>query len=334
MTPADDASPTRPTPIERARRWLRAHPQTVPQTIQELRATSRNSPPIAHTTITPTLVQGPGASADGPEQTPAEWVLAPDADPDRRILYLHGGGYVTGSPGTHRNLTSRISAASGMAVLALDYRLAPEHPCPAAIRDTVPAFAWMTANGPNGPGKASAAFIAGDSSGGGLAIGAMVKIRDLGDRQADAAFTLSAWADLTLSGKSWQTRADEDLMTSRAFTDRLIEWVLPGGLLTNFPLISPVFADLQDLPPLYLIAGDHEVFRDDTARLAALAHMMGVDVREEIYPEMPHVFPAFPDLPESKQVMAKIGEFLRANLPAVWAERPATDQERQHEEEP
>lgn len=318
---AADGTPTRPTPLERARRWLRDHPQTVPETVEELRATGGNSPPVPDTTITPTLVQGPGATAGGPDQTPAEWVLAPGANPDHRILYLHGGGYATGSPGSHRNLTSRISEASGMAVLTLDYRLAPEHPCPAAIRDTVPAFAWMTANGPNGPGRAGGAFMAGDSSGGGLLIGTLVKIRDLGDRQADAAVTLSAWTDLTLSGQSWQTRAGVDLMTNRAFTERLIEWVLPDGLLTNFPLISPVFADLQDLPPLYLIAGDHEVFLDDTTRLAALARMWGVDVKEEIYPEMPHVFPAFPDLPESQEVMGKIGDFLRENIPASWPEQ-------------
>ena len=307
--------------LERARAWMRENQLPSDASIDEMRAWMGPSPAIPETTIAPVMVTGPGASGGGPDETPAEWVLAPGADAARRILYLHGGGYCMGSPATHRNLTSRLSAATGMAVLSLEYRLAPEHPCPAAVRDSVPAFAWMTRNGPAGPGDAAAAFIAGDSAGGGLALGTLVKNRDIDDRQADAAVLLSAWTDLTLSGESWETRAEEDLLVNRPATERLVDWILPGPLRPNFPLVSPVFADLQDLPPLYLIAGDHEVLRDDTTRIAALGRMMGLAVREEIYPEMPHVFPAFPSLPESIEVMGKIGEFLRAQVPARWPER-------------
>ena len=307
--------------LERARTWLRENQLPADASIEEMRAWMAPSPAIAGTTIAPVMAAGPGASGGGPDETPAEWVLAPGADAARRILYLHGGGYCLGSPATHRNLTSRLSAATGMAVLSLDYRLAPEHPCPAAVRDSVPAFAWMTRHGPSGAGNAEAAFIAGDSAGGGLALGTLVKIRDLDDRQANAAVLLSPWADLTLSGESWRTRVAEDLLVQRAGTERMIDWILPGPLRPSFPLVSPVFADLEDLPPLYLIAGDHEVLRDDTTRIAALARMMGVTVQAEIYPEMPHVFPAFPALPESKEVMGKIGEFLRAQVPARWPER-------------
>ena len=308
--------------LETLRRRYREHPTPLGTSVTELRASVPNTPPIAHTTITPALVTGPGASAPGPDQTPAEWVLARGADPNRRILYLHGGGYCVASPSTFRNFTSRLSAAAGMAVLALGYRLAPEHPFPAAVRDSVPAFAWMTANGPDGPGNAAAAFVAGDSSGGGLAIATLVKIRDLGDRQANAAIAISPWTDLTLSGKSWQSRKDLDVWIRRDFTEQLIDWVLPNGG-RNQPLISPVFANLEDLPPLYLIAGDHEVMRDDTTRLAALGRMMNVDVTAEIYPEMLHIFPIFPRLPEAREAMEKMGRFLRTQVPASWPEQDA-----------
>ena len=308
--------------LERLRRRYRAHPTALGHTVEELRARVPNTPPIAHTTITPTHVTGPGASASGPEQTPAEWVCAPNADPARRILYLHGGGYCVASPATFRNFTSRLSAASGMAVLALDYRLAPEHPFPAAVRDSVPAFAWMTANGPQGPSNAAAAFVAGDSSGGGLAIATLIKLRDLGDRQASAAIAISPWTDLTLSGESWQSRKELDVWIRRDFTEQLIDWILPDGG-RNQPLISQVFANLEDLPPLYLIAGDHEVMRDDTTRLAALARMMNVDVTSEIYPEMLHIFPVFPQLPEAQEATEKMGRFLQRQVPASWPERDA-----------
>jgi monoterpene epsilon-lactone hydrolase len=314
-TPGDDSH--RAAALDRARRWLRENPLPHDASIEEMRAWMSDSPPIASTTITPTMVKGPGAAAPGPELTLAEWVLAPDADPDRRILYLHGGGYCMGSPATHRNLVSRISAASAMAVLSLDYRLAPEHPFPAAVRDSVAAFAWMTENGPRGPERAAAAFVAGDSAGGALAISTLVKIRDLGDPQADAAIALSPWTDMTLSGESWRTRQEEDLLVSREAAERIIDWILPRGG-RNQPLISPVLANLEDLPPLYLITGDHEVLADDSTRLAAVASMVGVDVTCEIYPEMPHVFPAFPDLPESRDAIAKIGRFLNEHVPAPF----------------
>ena len=313
--------------LERARRWLRGNQQSPDATIEELRAWNAGSPAIPKTTITLTMVQGPGASAPGPEETPAEWVLAPDADPDLRILYLHGGGYCIGSPAAHRNLTSRLSAVSGMSVLSLDYRLAPEHPFPAAVRDSVPAFHWMTENGPQGPGRAKGSFVVGDSAGGGLALSTLVKIRALADRQANAEIALSAWAAMTLSGESWQTRVHEDLLVSRAGSERMIDWILPKGG-RNQPLISPVFANLEDLPPLYLIAGDHEVLRDDTTRMAALARMMGVEVVSEVYPEMPHVFPAFPNLPETIGVMEKMGAFLREHIPASWPEQEASGTDR------
>ena len=308
--------------LEKLRRWYREHPTPAGASVEELRAGVPNTPAIAHTSITPVMVRGPGASALGPDRTPAEWVLARGANPDHRILYLHGGGYCVAGPSTFRNFTSRLSAASGMAVLSLDYRLAPEHPFPAAVRDSVPAFAWMTANGPGGPGNAAGAFVAGDSSGGGLAIATLVKIRDLGDRQANAAIAISPWADMTLSGESWQTRKDVDVWITRELIERMIDWILPNGG-RNQPLISPVLANLEDLPPLYLFAGDHEVLRDDTTRLAELARMMGVEVRAEIVPEMLHIFPIFPQLPEAREALEKMGRFLRAQVPASWPEQDA-----------
>ena len=285
---------------------LRANPFTPDMTIAEFRASMPDAEAEPGATVTPVDAGG----------VPGEWVLADGADPDRRMLYVHGGGYVFMSAATHRNLTSRISQAAGIAVLSLDYRLAPEHPFPAAVEDATAALAWMSQNGPAGLGAASATFVSGDSAGGGLAIATLLKTRDDGGRQADAAVTLSAFADMTLAGASMATQQANDVMVTREVLERMIRETLPNGELEH-PLISPVFADLAGLPPLYMLVGGAEVLLDDTTRLADGARAAGVDVSVDVYPGLMHIFPLFAAmLPEGQEAIGKMADFLSDKAPA------------------
>lgn len=248
---------------------------------------------------------------------PGEWVRAPEADPDRRLLYLHGGGYVMMSPVTHRSLTGGISQQSGCSVLAIDYRMAPEHPFPAAVDDAVAALRWIRENGPAGAAEAAAVFIAGDSAGGGLTLSTLVATRDAGDPLPNAAVTLSAWTDLAGTGESIQTRAEADPMLGGARTEdgdglgRMAGLYL-GDADAKTPLASPLYADLGGLPPLLMQVGDAEILLDDTKRVAERAAAAGVDVTLEVEPEAFHVFQLFGAmLPEAQAAVGRIGAFIR-----------------------
>lgn len=242
---------------------------------------------------------------------PAEWVVAEHAMSDRRLLYLHGGGYVICSPATHRDLAGRISEASGVSVLVIDYRLAPEHPYPAAVDDATAALRWMNENGPEGPAPASATFVAGDSAGGGLTLATLVATRDAGGRIPKGAVLISAWTDLACTGGSMTTRADVDPMVTDGILQRMVTEYLQGGDPTQ-PLASPLYADLSGLPPLLVQVGDAEVLLDDSIRVAEKARESGVNVTLEVYPEMMHIFQLFaPVLPEGRQAIDRIGAFLR-----------------------
>jgi acetyl esterase/lipase len=260
----------------------------------------------------------PTAAPEGVSATPvdaggvaAEWVVADGADGDRRVLYLHGGGYVIGNLDSHREIAGRISITAGVAVLLLDYRLAPEHPFPAAVEDARAALRWVQTNGPGGAGAATATFVAGDSAGGGLVISTLVSARDAGDVLPDAAVTLSAWADLECTAASMETRADADPMVTKEVLLRMTrEYIQDGDAST--PLASPIHSDLTGLPPLLLIVGDAEVLLDDSTRLAERAKAAGVDVTLDVWPEMFHIFPVFAGvLPEGQQAIERIGEFLK-----------------------
>lgn len=285
---------------------LRANPLDPLGTIEELRAGLPETRPRRTAAVTPAEAQG----------VPAEWVIDESADPDRRLLYLHGGGYLAGSPTTHRNLISRISRAAGAAVFSLDYARAPERPFPAAIEDAAAALDWLPGNGPAGPGPARATFLAGDSAGGGLALAALIRIRNAGGPLPDATALLSPWTDLTLSGESMRSRADLDPSLNHAVLERMAREYLPQGNARD-PLASPLFADLAGLPPLLVQVGDAEVLLDDSTRLADRARDAGVDVTLEIYPEQVHVFQSWaPILPEGQEAIEAIGAHLHAKAPA------------------
>lgn len=242
----------------------------------------------------------------------AEWVEAPDAAADRVIMYLHGGGYVAGSLLTHRELVGRLSRASGARALSVDYRLAPEHPYPAAIEDATAAYRWLLAQG-IAPGKI---VNAGDSAGGGLTIAALLAIRDAQLAQPAAGVAISPWVDLEGSGESVQTRAAADPMVQGDGLKGMAKLYL-GDVGPRAPLASPIYADLKGLPPLLIHVGDAEVLLDDSTRLAGRAKAAGVDVRLEVWPEMIHVWHVFaPLLPEGQRGIEAVAEYIREKTAA------------------
>lgn len=238
---------------------------------------------------------------------PAEWVWWPGADMSRRVLWIHGGGFVMGSPRIHREFAGRLSRASGCAVLVADYRLAPEHPYPAALDDCLTALGWMAGNGPVGPSPASATAVGGDSAGGGLALSALMAMRDRGMALPQAGVTMSAWADLLCSGESYQR-------FGVGRTPRMAEAYLNGADPKD-PMVSPVYGDFTGLPPLMVQVGDAEAFLDDSTMIAERAKDAGVDVTLEVWPEMIHIFQTHaPVIPEGQEGIDHAGAFLRQRL--------------------
>ena len=241
-----------------------------------------------------------------------EWVTVAASDPHRRLLYLHGGGYVIGSPRTHRRLCENLAQAAGVSVLNLDYRLAPEHPFPAGLEDALSALQYVHGHGPAGEGEAAAVFVGGDSAGGGLTLAVLLAARDRGLALPQAAVAISAWTDLAVTGESIQTRAAVDpSITDLAVLKQMAAAYL-GETKATDPLASPLYAEYEGLPPLLLQVGDAEVLLDDTTRVAERARAAGVEVVEEVWDDMFHVWHALaPMLPEGQAGIARAGEFLR-----------------------
>jgi epsilon-lactone hydrolase len=246
-------------------------------------------------------------SANG---VPSDWLEPDNVVTGRAILYLHGGAYVICSPSTHRGLAGNISHASQANLLLIDYRLAPEHPFPAALDDALAAYQWLLGKGFSPEHIA----IGGDSAGGGLSLATALSLRDNHQELPAALFLLSPWADLTFSGASIHTRADRDPLLKIDDDTWLVNTYANGIPLTH-PYISPVFADLHGLPPVFIQVGTEEILFDDSARLEQKARLAGVDVTMETWPGMWHVFQAYsPYVPESKQAIGRIGEFVNSHL--------------------
>ncbi|MEY2451864.1 MAG: epsilon-lactone hydrolase [Acidimicrobiaceae bacterium] len=242
---------------------------------------------------------------------PAEWIVAPAADADRVILYLHGGGYSLGSLDSHRRLVAHLSIEAKARVLNVDYRLAPEHPYPAAVDDAVAAYRWLLGQGV----RAGRIAISGDSAGGGLTLATLLALKDAGDPLPAAAVPLSPWTDLEGTGDSMRTRAAADLMIQPARLKETADLYANGADLRQ-PQLSPLHGDYAGLPPLLIQVGDAEVLLDDATRVAAIAEAAGVSVTLEVWDEMPHVFQAFVGLlPESDRAVARIGAWLQARIP-------------------
>jgi len=244
---------------------------------------------------------------------PCEWVLAPGADPDLRLLYLHGGGFVSGSGGFYLTLAAHFSAAAKCAVLLPDYRLAPEHPFPAGLEDCIRAHEWLIANGPAGPAPSQATFIAGDSAGGSLTLATLLALRDRGRPLPAAGIALSPCTDFTLASESLRTVNDPIISASTmpVFRDHYLGKADPGN-----PLASPAFGDYRGIPPLLIQVGEHEMLRDDSVRVAKKARSDGIPVKLEVWPGMFHVFQSHePLLPEGQEAIDHAADFMLSSLP-------------------
>lgn len=243
---------------------------------------------------------------------PVEWLCPEGVDRQSVVLYLHGGGYCSGSLNSHRGLAGRIALASGCAVVSLDYRLAPEHPLPAALDDALAAYHQLLDDGFS-PAKLA---IAGDSAGGGLAMATVLALRDEGTALPAAVACLSPWVDLTQSASSYERVGSRDPMVSKEGLDQLAEAYL-GGCDPRDERASPLLAaDLSGLPPLRIDVGELEVLLDDARNLAERTRSAGSEVTFVEWPGMIHVFQAFPSemLPESNESVLAIGRFLATQL--------------------
>jgi monoterpene epsilon-lactone hydrolase len=242
---------------------------------------------------------------------PAEWVRGPSARHDVAILYFHGGAFVAGSPATHRELAARISGAARVSVLSLGYRLAPEHPFPAALDDAKVAYQWLLERG-HTPGEL---IMGGDSSGGGLALQTLLVLRDEGLPLPRAAFFMSPVTDwAALNGESFTSRAALDPIVSLAQC-RYTASICSGRQAADSPLLRPAEMDLTGLPPSWIHVGDHEVGLSDAQRLASRAAEAGVEVSFKVWSGMWHVFQtAARFVPEARQSIEELALFLRRRL--------------------
>jgi monoterpene epsilon-lactone hydrolase len=240
----------------------------------------------------------------------AEWIVVPGAAEDRVLLYLHGGGYVVCSVDTHRELMSRIARAAGTRALGVEYRLAPEHPFPAAVEDATAAYRWLISRGTN-PAHIA---IAGDSAGGGLTLATLVALRDAGEPLPAAAVCLSPWVDLEGIGDSMTTKAAEDPFVRKEMIQFMAQQYL-GGRDPRTALAAPLYADLHGLPPVLIQVGTAEVLLDDATRIAERAKAAGVKVSLEVWDDMIHVWQLFaPILPEGQQAIDRSGAFIREHM--------------------
>jgi epsilon-lactone hydrolase len=238
-----------------------------------------------------------------------EWLSPPDVG--RGVLYyLHGGGFVMGSPGTHRRLIARVASAARARAFVLDYRLAPESPFPAALEDCVAGYRWLLDHGL----CARDVVVGGDSAGGCLALSMLVVLRDAGDPLPAGVVCLSAATDLTLNGGSHRTRAGDEVLLTPRFCRSVDAAYRSSGVDARDPLASPLFADLRGLPPLLLHVGTHELFLDDTLRFADKASSAGVEVTLRVWEGLWHVFQTFAWLPESREAIEEIGQFVRRRI--------------------
>lgn len=241
-----------------------------------------------------------------------EWIEPRGVQHHRVVLYLHGGGYVMGGLDTHRNMAARVALASSARALLIDYRLAPEHPFPAALEDTLAAYRYLLHQGLDPRGMA----IVGDFSGGGLALAASIALKDHKAPLPGCLVAISPWTDLAFSGRTMLTNSARDALLSLPLLAYFAQNYMHGALPTN-PLISPLYGNLKGLPPLLLHAGSNEVLRDDATRLSERALKAGVDVSVEVYEDMPHAFQLFEALPETAASMTRIGPFIKSRTVAV-----------------
>jgi monoterpene epsilon-lactone hydrolase len=290
--------------IDGLREQRKADAGQAPPTLAERRATFA---PAGRPHPVPDDVQVTEVTAGG---VPAHWLDAPGTEAGRVLIFLHGGGFEFGSVRSDGELAARLGRAAGMRVLFPEYRLAPEHHFPAAIDDVIAAYRWLRTDQRL---SASSIAVAGDSAGGGLAVGLLVAIRDAGEPLPAAAVLMSPTVDLTSSGASMTERVDQDPISTPAMLRQFAADYLAGAD-PRTPLASPLFASLAGLPPLLVLVGTADLLLSDSERLAAAADQAGVDVTLEIGEGLPHVYPLMLGTPEAAEATEEIGKFLRARV--------------------
>ena len=243
-------------------------------------------------------------------QLKGEWLRPSGESPSRLLLYLHGGGYISGSPATHRALIARLCRAAGAAALSLDYRLAPEFPFPAGLRDEVDAYRLLIAKAY----PPEAIVLAGDGAGGGLAVATLMAIRNGGMPLPAGLIAMSPWPDLTLSGWSIMQNAETDSALSWDLLFVSARHYLKGANPAD-PYASPVFGSMRDFPPIMIHAGSREILRDDASRLGEIAAAANVRVSVEVYDGMPHLFQAIGTSADAKVSLNRLAQFVRARTP-------------------
>jgi monoterpene epsilon-lactone hydrolase len=240
----------------------------------------------------------------------AEWTIAPGADTGRVILFLHGGGYVSGSIDSHRHMVAEAGRLASFRTLAVGYRLAPEHPYPAALEDALAAYRYLLTSGYK-PGHIA---LAGESAGGGLALATAMTLRDAGDPLPACIWCSSPWVDLTQSGGSMQSKAAVDPLIQKPYLDGLASAYLHGADPRG-PMVSPLYGDLRGLPPMLIQVGSAETLLDDSIRLAGVAGDSDLSVRLEVWPDMIHAWTLFyQQLAAGRRALSGVADFIRSHV--------------------
>lgn len=241
----------------------------------------------------------------------AEWSCAPTSDSSRALLFFHGGGYCSGSIVSHRRMATEAGRAAGARALAVEYRLSPEHPFPAAYDDALAAWRFLRDQG--FPARQIA--VGGDSAGGGLTLALLMRLRDLDEALPACAWLVSPWTDLTLSGETLATKDDVDPLLHKPYLEELAQAYVSAGVDRRDPRVSPLFGDLAGLPPLIIQVGSNETLLADSTRLAGAAGAAGVSVTLEIWPGMIHAWPLWnARLSDGRRALAKAGAFMQAQF--------------------
>lgn len=241
---------------------------------------------------------------------PAEWSLAPGSDAGRVLLYFHGGGYCSGSIVSHRAMVGAVGRLAGIRTLAIGYRLAPEHPYPAALEDALAAWRFLRGEGY----AAEAIALGGDSAGGNLTLASMLALRAAGEALPAAAWLVSPWVDLRMTGRTLDSKAAIDPLISREYLTSLANAFLAGHDAAD-PKVSPLYADLAGLPPSLIQVGSSETLLDDAVRLAGALGAAEVPVTLEVWPRMIHAWMLWSaQLDDGRLASERAGEWLRARL--------------------
>ena len=242
---------------------------------------------------------------------PAEWSCAPTSDASRALLFFHGGGYCSGSIVSHRRMATEAGRAARARALAVAFRLAPEHPFPAAYDDALKAWRFLREQG----FSADQIAIGGDSAGGGLTLALLMRLRDLGEALPACAWLASPWTDLTLSGETLATKDGVDPLLHKPYLEELAQAYAPAGVDRRDPRLSPLFGDLAGLPPLLIQVGSSETLLANSTRLAAAAGAADVSVTLEIWPRMIHAWPLWnARLEEGRRALTHAGAFMQARF--------------------